>query len=197
MRFNVWSSPMSRDWEPCLFGELVVAQRFICGTHLMERLLLAQSCPSQECPLLSCEIWKIYARIYAFRFESQHHRDNRLVPRSDARNLVRSWQARESHAVKKLLAACIEASITAGGNACSLVPAARELQSVVTATNPIRSCWTSFSSNGYRWFKVAEVDYDNFIGAPLVELIRSVYERSVLSDLIRGWLPVRARKTCQ
>lgn len=53
------------------------------------------------------------------------------------------------------------------------------------------------SSNGYGWFKVAEVDYDNFIGAPLVELIRSVYERSVPSDLIRGWLPVRARKTCQ
>jgi TRAP-type mannitol/chloroaromatic compound transport system substrate-binding protein len=45
--------------------------------------------------------------------------------------------------------------------------AAKELHSEVAATNAdfkkVYESLTAFSNNGYQWFQVAEVSYDNFM----------------------------------
>jgi len=45
--------------------------------------------------------------------------------------------------------------------------AAKELHAEVSATNAnfkkVYDSLTSFSNNGYQWFQVAEVGYDNFM----------------------------------
>jgi TRAP-type mannitol/chloroaromatic compound transport system substrate-binding protein len=45
--------------------------------------------------------------------------------------------------------------------------ASKELHTEVSATNPdfkkVYESLTAFSNNGYQWFQVAEVGYDNFM----------------------------------
>ena len=46
--------------------------------------------------------------------------------------------------------------------------ATKELYAEISATNPnfkkvASNALTSFSNNGYQWFQVAEVGYDNFM----------------------------------
>jgi TRAP-type mannitol/chloroaromatic compound transport system substrate-binding protein len=47
------------------------------------------------------------------------------------------------------------------------IKASKELYGEVAATNPnfkkVYDSLTAFSNNGYQWFQVAEVGYDNFM----------------------------------
>ena len=70
-------------------------------------------------------------------------------------------------ALKKLLAAGTKLHAFPPAVMEASYKAAKELHSEVAATNPnfkkVLESLTSFSNNGYQWFQVAEVGYDNFM----------------------------------
>jgi TRAP-type mannitol/chloroaromatic compound transport system substrate-binding protein len=103
--------------------------------------------------------WNALPKYYQSVLEQAgHYANNWMMARYDQANPL---------ALKKLLAngAKLHAFPPAIMQAC--LKAARELHSEVAASNAdfkkVHESLSAFSSNGYQWFQVAEVGYDNFM----------------------------------
>ena len=108
---------------------------------------------------VNLEKWNALPKYYQSVLEQAgHYANNWMMAKYDQANPL---------ALKKLLAngAKLHAFSPAIMQAC--LKAARELHSEVAASNAnfkkVHESLSGFSSNGYQWFQVAEVGYDNFM----------------------------------
>src|SRR4030081_613937 len=103
--------------------------------------------------------WNALPKYYqAILEQAGHYANNWMMAKYDATN---------SPALRRLLAAGAKLHAFPAPVMEASFKAAKELHSEVSATNAdfkkVYDSLTAFSNNGYQWFQVAEVGYDNFM----------------------------------
>ncbi|MGY4417839.1 TRAP-type mannitol/chloroaromatic compound transport system substrate-binding protein [Bradyrhizobium sp. JR6.1] len=109
--------------------------------------------------MINLDKWNALPKHYQFVLEQAGHlANNWMMARYDQANPL---------ALKKLLAAGTKLRPFPSAVMEASFKAAKELHAEVSATNAnfkkVYDSLTSFSNNGYQWFQVAEVGYDNFM----------------------------------
>jgi TRAP-type mannitol/chloroaromatic compound transport system substrate-binding protein len=109
--------------------------------------------------IVNLDKWNSLPKSYQSLLEQAgHYANNWMMAKYDAQNPT---------ALRKLLASGTKLHAFPPQVMEASFRAARELHSEVSATNPnfkkVYDSLTAFSNNGYQWFQVAEVGYDNFM----------------------------------
>src|ERR1700675_4391386 len=109
--------------------------------------------------MVNLEKWNALPKYYQNILEQAgHFANNWMMAKYDAQN---------PPALKKLLAGGTKLHAFSPAIMEASFKAAKELHAEVAAANPnfkkLYESLTSFSNNGYQWFQVAEIGYDNFM----------------------------------
>jgi TRAP-type mannitol/chloroaromatic compound transport system substrate-binding protein len=109
--------------------------------------------------MVNLDKWNALPRSYqAILEQAGHLANNWMMAKYDAQNSI---------ALRRLLANGTKLHPFSPQVMEASFKAAKELHSEVSATNAnfkkMYESLTSFSNNGYQWFQVAEVGYDNFM----------------------------------
>jgi TRAP-type mannitol/chloroaromatic compound transport system substrate-binding protein len=109
--------------------------------------------------MVNLDKWNALPKYYQSVLEQAgHYANNWMMAKYDAVNPM---------ALRKLLAGGTKLHAFSPAIMQASFNAAKELHAEVAATNPnfkkVYESMTAFSNNGYQWFQVAEVGYDNFM----------------------------------